>query len=186
MAYYAIAHGRNPGILEELVHWKRSKNSRVLANTQKSLLTLNGADREDNCGSAIVHSHDGKQEVDTNIALAEKAADVDIPPLQHAICQSELGGRDRGPLCELEQSAMVVDVPPGSPGQDPRGSEKKQDHPYLEVIIPQLPPKANSKKRHVSDPTASSAGKSTEYNIIEAPDDVRPRPTTGERCEFAR
>jgi hypothetical protein len=149
-------------------------------NTQKSLLTLNGADKEDNCGSTTVHSHDGKQEVDTPIALVEKAADVDIPPLQHDICQNGLVHRDIGPLWEPEQSTKVVDVPPGAPGQEARGSEKNQSHPHLEVMLPQLPPKANSKKQRVSDSTASSAGKSTEDNEIEAPVDVRP-PVNGVR-----
>lgn len=123
-------------------------------NTRKSLVTLNGVGKEDNCGSATVPSPDGKQEVDTPMTLSEKDADVDIPPLQQDICYSELGGRDIGPL--------------------PRGSDNKQGRPYLEVIIPQLSPKAKGKKRRVSDTTASSAGESTVYNDIEAPDDVRP------------
>ena len=142
-------------------------------NTRRSLVTLQGADKEGDCASATVHSPHRKQEVDTPIAPSEKDTDVDIPPLQHAFCRSELGGRDRVALGEPEQSAVVGDVPPGSPGQGPRGIDSTQGQTYLEVVIPQLPPKAKGKKRHVSDSTASSAGKSAEYTDIEAAD-VRP------------
>src|SRR4051812_40492067 len=98
------------------------KRQAKVRNKQKSLAPLNGVNKEANCGSATVPSPNGKQEVDTPIAISEKDVDVDMPPLQHAICQSELGGRDIGPLRRHEQSAMDVDVPPGSPGQNPRRS----------------------------------------------------------------
>jgi hypothetical protein len=143
----------------------------VIPPLPATLATLHGADKEGDCASTTVHSPRRKQEVDTPIAPSEKDTDVDIPPLQHAFCRSELGGRDRIALGEPEQSAAVGDVPPDSPGQGPRGIDSTQGQTYLEVVIPQLPPK--TKKRHVSDSTANSAGKSAECTDIEAPD-VRP------------
>jgi hypothetical protein len=52
---------------------------------------------------------------------------------------------------------VVGNMLPGPPGQGPRGIDSTQGQTYPEVVIPQLPPKAKGKKRHVSDSTASSA-----------------------------
>jgi len=74
--------------------------------------------------------------MDTPIAPSGIGTDVDIPPLQHAFCRSELGGRDAVPLEDPEQSGVDGDVPPRSAGQDPRGSDNTQGNIYLEVVIP--------------------------------------------------